>query len=108
MAPPSPPIDEWLASLPVWLQYVVQGSKLMLAFSPIFVLIVILVRAFESDEEVRPDGIGCCEPRGLVRTIHDLARVLFLGRAGGFEAKKEDRFPGSIDRRLMTSVVCEE
>ena len=60
MAPPSPPIDEWLESLPPWAQWGIQGSKLLLAFSPIIILIVILVRAFESDEEVR--FVSCCSP----------------------------------------------
>ena len=62
MAPPSPPVDEWLESLPPWAQWGVQGGKLLLAFSPIIILIVILVRAFESDEEVRASSCLCSRP----------------------------------------------
>ena len=98
MAPPSPPIDEWLESLPPWAQWGIQGSKLLLAFSPIIILIVILVRAFESDEEVR--FISCCfsyPPRGGSRfaaaQIAD-AGAHFRRYTGESEAKKEDGLPG--------------
>ena len=84
--------------LPPWAQWGIQGSKLLLAFSPIIILIVILVRAFESDEEVR--FVSCCfsyPPRGGSRfaaaQIAD-AGAHFRRYTGESEAKKEDGLPG--------------